>query len=169
MMAAMAVALASGAGAQSVETYSGKYSISACFAVKDGIQCDMTYTGKSNGRGTFDADEFQAVTPDGRIFDGKSISVGGKPWGSSFYGVDWFEAVPFKISVVFPAPTSTTRFAAVAAYDNAMNNVAVRTAATPPAPAPAATLNIAGNWNATLTNCKQTSPGVVVCTATLKK
>lgn len=76
------------------------------------------------------------------------------------------------MSVLFAAPVNTTRFVSLVALGTPIRDVVVRGVAAPapvatPAPAPAQ-INIAGTWNATLTNCKQ-SGATVVCIATLRK
>lgn len=175
LMAVIALALAGVAGAQKITFESNKnfYMLQGCYFIKEGLRCDLTYTAAADGRVYFNADSFEVVTVDGSNIEGEKIAAAGGGWTNSTSYINVYSGVPIKLSVLFKdVPTSNRTLAVFAAYKSSVRNVTIGGATPAPAPAtaaPAQTINIAGNWNATLTNCKQTSAGVVVCTATLRK
>ena len=164
--------LMGGAGAQIWPTESGQYKLGACYGTKEGVRCDLTYT--LTKKQTLDLSasyhNFSAFTADGTKVNPK-VSLAGGDW-SSYPSTKVYSGTPVKVSLLFNIPSNITSLAALAIGDENVQRVPVRPFGTPAAPAQAAAptpLNIAGNWNATLTNCRQNGPGVVVCTATLRK
>ncbi|WP_119673406.1 hypothetical protein [Deinococcus sp. RM] len=172
---ALLIAVAAGAAqAQTVEGDGGKYQLQGCYKVKEGVQCDLTFTADKDGaQRQFNPSQFQAVTPDGKSYVDPNTATAGGAW-EFYYGpnVTLYKGVPIKVSLLF-RDVSASQLSVLALEGTAIRNVPVRASAAAAPPSPAATtpaqVNLAGNWSATLTNCRQTSPGVVVCTATLKK
>lgn len=172
-MMATALALTLGVsvgGAQNIEADNGVYSIQGCYVVASSVRCDLTFTPSENFKGTVWRRSFNAVTADGQSAEASAVSVGGNTFTEN-NGVmsTFYKGVTVKISVLYPVPTTTTMLRVIGVDGQGMNNIAVRGAAAPaPATAPAA-INLAGNWSATLSNCKAAANNTVVCTATLKK
>lgn len=175
----MIFTLASGvAGAQTLKTENGELRISTCYGTLDGVQCDALYylTKKQSLDVTFYSSSFTATLPNGDQAS-PTVSSGGKTSFGSFTDFKAQFNAPVKVSLLFNVPNATPSLRTLALDNERVENVPIRASAsaipTPApvasAPAPAQTINIAGNWSATLTNCKQASAGVVVCTATLRK
>lgn len=169
----LALTLAGGvAGAQTWQGSNGTYTLSGCYQTKDGVRCDFVYSVKSDGSIFFSESSFETVTPEGGNLKASTISVGGRPFERYGASIKAYKGVPIKLSVLFDLPKTQSSFRILNVYGERVDNVPIRGAAgtpTAPAPATAATLNIAGNWTATLTNCKQSAANTVVCTATLRK
>lgn len=169
----LALTLAGGvAGAQTWQGSNGTYTLSGCYQTKDGVRCDFVYSVKSDSGLTWIPSSFETVTPEGGNLKASAISVGGKPFERYGASVNAYRGVPVKLSVLFDLPKTQNAFRVLTISGERVDNVPIRGAAgtpTAPAPATAATLNIAGNWTATLTNCKQSAANTVVCTATLRK
>lgn len=162
--------------AQTWTTDVGQYRLNACYGTKDGIQCDLTYIlGKKQ---TIDLDvdygDFSAFTSDGTKASPK-ISIAGKDWGSYPSSVQVYNGTPVKVSLLFNIPANTPSLASLAIGDENIKNIPVRPLGSP-ANASVVTpvqnsqaINLVGNWNATLSNCRQTASGIFTCNATLKK
>lgn len=174
--AVMALAVGGLAGAQTWPTENGQYKLGACYGTKDGVRCDLTYTllKKQTLDAFIDHREFSVFLTDGTKVS-PSISVGGSNW-TDYKSVKVYNGTPIKVSLLFNVPANTSLFASLAIGDENIRNIPVRplgapavATPAPAAPAQAVNINISGNWNASLTNCRQSAPGVVVCTATLRK
>lgn len=178
MLTAAAMALGAGvAGAQTtVTTEEGRYQLLGCYTQEKKVLCDVTFTltkGDSMDKYHEDTTVFAVdgtqTQPTEFVYAGKVHTVSYVNPGGTVY-----KDIPVKLTVVtgLPSTASTVRALIMDKGNVRWDNIPVRGAAAPapvaaPTPAPA-TINIAGTWNATLTNCKQ-SGNAVVCTATLRK
>jgi len=107
------------------------------------------------------------VKSDGGNLNASKVAVGGTGWATTTNMLKVFRGAPVQVSALFELPGTTSSLRILSVNGSRADNVAVKGAAAPAVDS--SSVNLAGNWNATLTDCKQTSPGVVVCTATLKK
>ncbi|GGI77216.1 hypothetical protein [Deinococcus wulumuqiensis] len=169
----LVLALAGGmVGAQTWQGSNGTYALSGCYQTKDGVRCDFVYSVRSDSGLTWVPSSFETVTPDGGNLKASAISVGGKPFERYGASVNAYRGVPVKLSVLFDLPKTQNTFRVLTISGERVDNVPIRSttgAQVASAPTTAANLNIAGNWTATLTNCKQSAANTVVCTATLRK
>lgn len=147
-----------------------------CKTQEDSFVCTfaVSLTGSEDSkRVEFCAGSVLAVTSSGNSIPSsrKRFGTDDGSWGCDSTTV--YKGVPFLVGFVFDkVPGGLKNVARISYYGKVINPTASMPTPTPtpaPPPAPAANLNIAGNWNATLSNCKQTAANTVVCTATLRK
>ncbi|WP_189062756.1 hypothetical protein [Deinococcus arenae] len=170
----MVAALSTVAGAQTTVTSDdGTYQLLGCAVQNKQVVCDVTYTLTKDGVTSKYFNDVSVFGVDGTLKEPKVISFGGTYRGTSMRaGGNVYKGIPVRLSIVTELPVTTTVVRALVLDQGGQvrwENIPVRGAtASTPSPVPAA-VNIAGNWTASLTNCKTTTPGVVVCTATLRK
>ncbi|GGL11274.1 hypothetical protein [Deinococcus radiotolerans] len=170
----MMAALTSVAGAQTTVTSDdGVYQLLGCSVQSKQVVCDVTFALTKEGVTSKYFDDVTVFGVDGTLKAPEVISFGGTFRGTSMrVGGNVYTGIPVRLSIVTELPVTTTVVRALVLDRSGQvrwDNIPVRGAtAAAPTPVPAA-VNIAGNWTATLTNCTTTTPGVVVCTATLRK
>lgn len=173
VMMALALGLgASMAGAQTLTTSNGSLQITACYGIHEGVQCDALYflTKKPTLNASFTSNDFMAVLPNGKQVK-PLLSYGNKDEYISAIQFTAQANKPAKLSLSLDIPNTTTSIKSLTLGNAKIENVMVRPMPTPPAPAAttvAPPTNLA-KWSASLTNCRQTNPDEMVCTATLKK
>lgn len=173
LMVAVAVTGAGMAGGQTAwTTDAGVTRITSCYVVKGGVRCDMTYTRTAEGRENLfvtTTDMFQVITTDGRSFGPSAVAVAGGGF-ETYGGTTVYKGAPVQFSVLFELPATTNTLRVLAYKGEPLNNIPVRSSATPaPAPRPTTTTSPANtsNYNAVMTNCTPGANGTLTCTATL--
>ncbi|RJF71410.1 hypothetical protein D3875_07330 [Deinococcus cavernae] len=178
MMAVTAAALSTGvAGAQKFEVEDGVISLVGCYQVKNDVKCDLTYTSKTdNNRIRLYKSAFQVVTPSGDSRYPDIIGLGANDQDGKSYAFsalnNTFSGVPVKGTLIFQnLKVSSLAVFSVSGAD-AIRNVPVRGsgASAPVAtPAPVQQVNLSGNWQGTLSNCRAAGNNTYVCAITIKK
>lgn len=172
-MAVAALVLVGAAGAQTkISTEEGDYQLLGCYVQNKQVLCDVTFTLTSENQKSKYYQNTSVFSTDGTevrpiefVYAGKVHKDSGVWPGGTIY-----KGIPVKLTIMTGlAATSTSVRALILDNGNARwDNIAVRSATVPAPVAATATINIAGNWTAALTNCKQNG-ATVVCIATLRK
>lgn len=170
--------LALAGGVAQAQTWSDSESgitttFNGCKTGGDGFICNysVAYTGAEDKKELrFCTYEVKAVTTSGNTIDATTKRFGTNDTVSGCDSIDVYKGVPLKLEMIFrEVPGGLANVARINYYGKILNVAAAPVSTSTPASTPAANMNIAGNWSATLSNCKQTAANTVVCTATLRK
>lgn len=148
----------------------GSYTLLGCYHIKEGVRCDFDYAPSVTMRLNWSTNSFKTVTATGANITASKVAVAGSGWSTQPEGVSAYKNVNIKVSALFPLPANTATLRVLASESGHLEDVPVRNpSGQTSAPAASQGVNLAGNWNATLSNCRQINDREAVCTANLRR